>query len=78
MILDTSYIELLLNIGMNLESQIEKQQLIASCPNCRQETLVLVKIHSKKIMAKEEQILTCRSCKLMIPVDEFKNLICAV
>ena len=61
---------------MKLEPQIKKEHLLASCPNCRQETLTLVQIKMRKSGSQDEQILTCRSCKLMIPVDEFKNLIC--
>ncbi|MDX1532931.1 MAG: hypothetical protein R3230_01845 [Nitrosopumilaceae archaeon] len=63
---------------MNLEPQIQKQPLLASCPNCRQRTLMLVQINMRKKKSKIEQVLTCRSCRLMIPVDEFKNLICTV
>ena len=62
---------------MKLEPQIKKQHLLASCPNCRQETLTLVQIHMRKGGSGDEQILTCRSCKLMMPVDEFKSLICS-
>ena len=60
---------------MKLEPQINKEHLLATCPNCRQETLYLVQINVRKLGSKTEQILACRSCRLMIPVDEFKNLI---
>ena len=54
---------------MNLQYS-DKKDLVARCPNCRRESLVLVKT---MVRFKSEDLLACKSCKLAIFVADLKK-----
>ena len=53
---------------MNLQ-YIDRKELVADCPNCRRQSLVLV----TTMKSKGKDLLACKSCKMAIFVQELKK-----
>ena len=59
---------------MSLETNVEKKQMIAGCPNCRQKTLYSIITKSGLINLNQTEMLLCKTCKLMVFVDDLKDM----
>jgi hypothetical protein len=60
---------------MDLKTQQGMIRLNACCPDCQQETLYCGKIESKMSELNRKELLFCKSCKFVIPVEEFKKIL---
>ena len=54
---------------MNLQHLIKKD-LMAYCPECRRQSLMLI---TTKTKYKNEDMLACARCKMVISVQDFKS-----
>ncbi|MEC4848235.1 MAG: hypothetical protein RI100_03520 [Nitrosarchaeum sp.] len=60
---------------MNIKNEFGMTQLLACCPNCNGSALYCGKIPTTiKEMANKE-VLFCKQCKFIVPVEEFKNIL---
>ena len=63
---------------MSLETNVEKKHMIAGCPHCRHNTLYIIKTISSLKILKPTEMLQCRTCKLMVFVDDLKDMLWSV
>jgi transcription elongation factor Elf1 len=63
---------------LNLKNEFGMKSLLACCPNCDSASLYCGKIPTTiKDMANKE-VLFCKTCKLVVPVEEFKEILSSV
>ncbi|MDX1596824.1 MAG: hypothetical protein R3327_07800 [Nitrosopumilaceae archaeon] len=62
---------------MNTVNNSGMIQLAASCPQCQANSLYCGKIETDVKSLQNREMLFCRSCKFVIPVEEFKDLLCS-
>jgi len=60
---------------MDLKPQQGMMRLNACCPDCQKETLYCGKIESTISALNRRELLFCKSCKFVIPVADFKQIL---
>jgi hypothetical protein len=60
---------------MDLKNAYGLKQLMASCPTCQSSAFYCGKIPSKKNDLNGKEVLFCRSCKFVLPVEEYKKML---
>ncbi|MHA7647382.1 hypothetical protein [Nitrosopumilus sp. S4] len=63
---------------MKLKNEFGMKSLLASCPNCSIASLYCGMIPTEIKSLANKEVLFCKSCKFVIPVDEYKNLLLSV
>ncbi|MCV0392135.1 MAG: hypothetical protein K5790_02445 [Nitrosopumilus sp.] len=58
---------------MKLKNEFGMKRLLASCPNCSLTSLYCGMIPTEIKSLSNKEVLFCKNCKFVIPVDEFKN-----
>ena len=57
---------------------LEKRRLVAACPNCRAQTLSSLRSRENQIENKNQEVLFCTSCRLIVPVEDLKKYLWTV
>jgi len=60
---------------MNIKNEFGMMQLLASCPNCEKSSLYCGKIPTKIRGIANKEVLFCKICKFIVPVEEFKKIL---
>ncbi len=60
---------------MNLTNEFGMKHLAANCPVCDTKSVYCGMIPTKIKSLANKEVLFCKNCKFVIPVDEFKNLL---
>ncbi|MCV0372468.1 MAG: hypothetical protein K5793_02825 [Nitrosarchaeum sp.] len=60
---------------MNLSDEYGMKQLLARCPNCEKDSLYCGKIPTSIRSLVNKEVLFCKLCKFLIPVNEFKKIL---
>ncbi len=60
---------------MNFTNEYGMRQLLAKCPNCYKESLYCGKIPTSIRSLINKEVLFCKLCKFVTPVNEFKKLL---
>jgi hypothetical protein len=60
---------------MNVTDEYGMSHLIAKCPSCQSESLYCGKIPTKLKHMQNKEVLFCKKCKFITPVEEFKNML---
>ena len=60
---------------MKLKNEFGMKHLLASCPNCSDDSLYCGMIPTEIKSLANKEVLFCKSCKFVIPVDEYKKLL---
>jgi transcription elongation factor Elf1 len=60
---------------MNVTDEYGMNPLIAKCPSCQSESLFCGKIQTKIKKMVNKEVLFCKKCKLITPVEEFKSML---
>lgn len=60
---------------MNMTNEYGMNPLLASCPNCEKESLYCGKIPTPISDMMNKEVLFCKTCKFVIPVDDFKKIL---
>ena len=60
---------------MDLKNDYGMKQLLASCPNCEKESLYCGKIPTAISSLVNKEVLFCKMCKFVMPVNEFKKML---
>jgi len=60
---------------LNLKNEFGLTQLLATCPNCDVNTLYCGKIPTSIKNLINKEVLFCKSCKFVMPVDEYKQIL---
>ena len=58
-----------------LEADLEMQLLLASCPKCQDYSLYCGRVRPFISDLDLKDVLFCSSCKLILPVEEFKKIL---
>jgi len=61
--------------SMNLTNQFGMKKLAANCPNCQIDSIYCGMIPTEIKSLANKEVLFCKSCKFVISVDEYKNLL---
>lgn len=60
---------------MNVTDEYGMNHLLAKCPRCQSESLFCGKIQTKVQKMLNKEVLFCKRCKFITPVEEFKNML---
>ena len=60
---------------MNLTKEYGMTKLAAHCPQCRIDTVYCGMIPTEIKSLANKEVLFCKSCKFVISVDEYKDLL---
>ena len=60
---------------MNVTDAYGMNSLLAKCPNCQSESLFCGKIPTKVKKMQDKEVLFCKRCKFITPVEEFKKVL---
>lgn len=60
---------------MDVTIEYEMKELLASSPNCQKSTLYCGKIISQINDLNNKEVLFCKSCKFVVPVIDYKNIL---
>ncbi|MFB5612399.1 MAG: hypothetical protein ACE5R5_05300 [Nitrosarchaeum sp.] len=63
---------------LNLKNEFGMVQLLACCPNCSRSSLYCGKIPTNLRDMANKEVLFCKACKFIVPVDEFKEILSSV
>ena len=63
---------------MDLNYGFGMKQLLAHCPNCEKYSLYCGKIPTSIRSLSGKEVLFCKFCKFVIPVNEFKKALSSV
>ncbi len=60
---------------MNMTNEYGMNHLLARCPNCEKESLYCGKIPTSIRDMVNKEVLFCKTCKFVIPVEDYKKLL---
>lgn len=60
---------------MKLKNEFGMKSLLASCPNCSDTALYCGMIPTEIKSLTNKEVLFCKNCKFVIPVDDYKKLL---
>jgi len=63
---------------LNLKNEFGMKPLLACCPICNVASLYCGKIPTAIKDMTNKEVLFCRTCKFVVPVDEFKKMLSSV
>ncbi|HSG84599.1 MAG: hypothetical protein ACE5RQ_01965 [Nitrosopumilus sp.] len=60
---------------MNVTNELGMKKLAANCPQCLIDSLYCGKIPTEIKSLENKEVLFCKSCKFVIPVEEYKKIL---
>ncbi|WP_249111142.1 hypothetical protein [Nitrosopumilus sp. K4] len=58
-----------------MTNEFGMKHLLAQCPNCQSDSLYCGKIPTSIRDMANKEVLFCKKCKFVVPVDEFKKIL---
>ncbi len=63
---------------MNIKNEFGMTSLLACCPVCDGSSLYCGKIPTAIKEISNKEVLFCKLCKFIVPVEEFKNILSSI
>jgi hypothetical protein len=63
---------------LDLRNEFGMKPLLATCPNCDKSSLYCGKIPTALREMANKEVLFCKICKFVVPVDEFKKILSSI
>ena len=60
---------------VNLKKELGMRHLLASCPNCYQDSLYCGMIPTTIKTLINKEVLFCKACKFVVTVDDYKKML---
>ena len=60
---------------VNLKKELGMRHLLASCPNCYQNSLYCGMIPTTIKTLSNKEVLFCKSCTFVVTVDDYKKML---
>ncbi|MGY5152323.1 MAG: hypothetical protein ACW9XA_08650 [Candidatus Nitrosopumilus sp. bin_6a] len=60
---------------MNITNEFGMKKLAANCPMCLIDSLYCGTIPTEIKSLSNKEVLFCKTCKFVIPIDEYKNML---
>ena len=65
----------ILKVPVEQKNEFGMKLLLAKCPNCQSESLYCGKIPTAIQDLANKEVLFCKSCKFVVTVDEYKQIL---